>query len=106
MGRGMARAQPRPRTRMKRALNPKQLIIGKEWPGPRPCDGSFTTVSWTGQEACPTLNLHYETVSYPWLREDILGLGGIRFDLFPELIDEDAQIFGLFAIIGAPDGLQ
>ena len=30
----------------------------------------------------------------------------IRLDFFSQLIDEDAQIFGFVAVVGAPDGLQ
>ncbi len=47
-----------------------------------------------------------EAVADPWLGEDEFGLGGVGFEFFAELVDDDAEIFGFFAVVGAPDGLQ
>ena len=47
-----------------------------------------------------------EAITDPWLCEDVARFGGIGFDLLAKLADEDAQVFGLFDVIAAPDGAQ
>ena len=47
-----------------------------------------------------------ELIADPGDGDDVLRLGGSRLDFLTELIDEDAEVFGLVAVIGAPDGLQ
>ena len=37
---------------------------------------------------------------------NVAGVPRVRLDFLSQLIDEDAQIFGLLAVIGAPDRLQ
>src|ERR1700733_11717697 len=46
-----------------------------------------------------------EAVADPGFGEDVFGLGGVGFDFFAELVDHDAEVFGFFAVVGAPDGL-
>ena len=47
-----------------------------------------------------------EAVTDPGFGEDEFGLGGVGFDFFSELVDDDAEVFGFFAVVGAPDGLE
>src|SRR4051812_14590808 len=47
-----------------------------------------------------------ETVADPRLGEDVLGLRRVGLDLLAQLIDEDAEVLGLVAVIGAPLRLQ
>ncbi len=54
----------------------------------------------------PASHIRHELIAYPRLRQNIPGLAGIGLDLFPHLIDEDAQVLGLVAVVGAPHGLQ
>src|SRR5579864_6896065 len=35
-----------------------------------------------------------ESIAYPWLGQHIAGLGRVRLDFLPKLIDEHSQIFG------------
>jgi DNA-binding winged helix-turn-helix (wHTH) protein len=37
---------------------------------------------------------------------DVLRVGRIRFNLFPQLVDEHAQVFRFIAIVRSPNGLQ
>src|ERR1039458_1345816 len=55
---------------------------------------------------CLVTDLSREAVAYPGLREDILGLPRTGLDLLAQLVDEDAQVFGLVAVVRAPHGLQ
>ena len=43
-----------------------------------------------------------EAVADPGFGEDELGFGGVGFELFAELVDHDAEVFGLFAVVGPP----
>src|ERR1700691_134282 len=47
-----------------------------------------------------------EAIADPRLGVNIAGMLGVWLYFFPELIDEHAQIFGFFAIVRSPDGLQ
>ena len=47
-----------------------------------------------------------EAVADPGFGEDVFGLGGVGFEFFAELVDDDTEVFGFFAVVGAPDGLQ
>ena len=33
-------------------------------------------------------------------------MAGIGLDFFSQLVDENAQVFGFFPVVGSPDGLQ
>jgi hypothetical protein len=44
-----------------------------------------------------------KSVAHPGFGQDVAGLGGVGFDLFAQLADEDAQVFGLFGVITAPN---
>src|ERR1700722_1061620 len=48
----------------------------------------------------------FETVADPGFGVNVLRVLRIGLDLLPQLVDEDAQVFGFVAIIGAPHGLQ
>src|SRR5438093_4738908 len=45
-------------------------------------------------------------VAEPGLRQDVLWLGRIGFDLFSKVGDEDTQVVGLIAIVRAPYRLE
>ena len=47
-----------------------------------------------------------EPIAYPWFRQDVFRLGGIRLDLLAQLVNKNPQILGLIAVIGSPHGLQ
>ena len=47
-----------------------------------------------------------EVVAHPGFGENIFRLGRVGFDLFAELVDDNAEVFGFFAVVGTPDGLQ
>ena len=47
-----------------------------------------------------------EAVANPGFGEDVFWLGGVGFEFFAELVDYDAEIFGFFAVVGAPDSLE
>src|SRR6185295_5820086 len=44
-----------------------------------------------------------KAISDPWFRENITRLGWIGLDLFPQVANKDAQIFGLFHRVSTPD---
>ena len=44
-----------------------------------------------------------KSVPYPWFGQNVARFGWIGFDLFAQLADEHAQVFGLFRVIAAPD---
>src|SRR5262245_65647194 len=46
---------------------------------------------------------HIKAITDPRFGEDVARFGGIRLDLLAQLTDEDAQVFGLFDVIAAPD---
>lgn len=48
----------------------------------------------------------HKAVAHPGFRQEVLRFGGISLQLFPQVIDEDAEVFHLVAIVGSPDGLQ
>ena len=43
-----------------------------------------------------------EAVADPGFGEDVAGRGGVRFDLFAQVADEDAQVLVLFDVVAAP----
>lgn len=43
-----------------------------------------------------------ESVTGPWLSEDITGFSGVDFDLFAQMSEENFEVFGLLDIIAAP----
>src|ERR1017187_3189579 len=47
-----------------------------------------------------------KAVPHPRLRRDEPRRLGIPFDLLPQILDEDAQVIHLVAIVRAPDRLQ
>ena len=47
-----------------------------------------------------------EAVADPRFGEDVFGFGGIGFEFFAELVDDDAEVFGFFAVVWAPNGLE
>ena len=47
-----------------------------------------------------------EAISDPRFGVDVARVARVGLDFFSQLIDEHAQIFGFFAVIRAPDGLQ
>src|SRR5262249_726682 len=47
-----------------------------------------------------------EAVAHPRFRLDVLGMLWIRFNLFSQIFDHDAQIVDLIAIIWPPHGLK
>jgi len=47
-----------------------------------------------------------EAVTEPRFGQDVLRLGGIRFDLLSKVRDENAEIVALISVIRAPNGLQ
>src|SRR5262249_26333460 len=46
---------------------------------------------------------HIKAITDPRFGENVTRFGGIRLDLLAQLTDEDAQVFGLFDVIAAPD---
>lgn len=44
-----------------------------------------------------------KSISDPWFGANMFRLRRVLFDLFAELADEDAKVFGLFGKIAAPD---
>src|SRR5690348_2032232 len=49
---------------------------------------------------------HMEPVPNPGFRQEIFRIGWVLLDFLTQLIDENAQVFDLFPIIGSPHGLQ
>src|SRR5689334_7166115 len=47
-----------------------------------------------------------EAVTDPGLGADVAGLGGVFLDLFSKLADKNAEVFGLFGVVTAPNGRQ
>src|SRR5580698_3143826 len=47
-----------------------------------------------------------ETVSEPWLSEDVAGLGRIRLNLLSKLVDHDVKILDFVSVFWSPNGLQ
>src|SRR5215472_15077504 len=47
-----------------------------------------------------------EPVSHPRLSHDVAGVSGVLFDFLPELVYYNAQVFGFFGVVRAPNGLQ
>src|SRR5262245_50011103 len=47
-----------------------------------------------------------QAVSDPRLGEQMDRLGGVRLDFFSKLVDEDAKVVDLIAVVGPPDRLQ
>src|ERR1035441_3726125 len=60
---------------------------------------------WQPRSKSATI-LPREAVAYPGLGEDVFRLGGVGLDLFAQLVDEDAQVLGLVAVVRTPHGLQ
>src|SRR5690348_17850908 len=50
--------------------------------------------------------LRLEPITDPRFGQDMFRMGGVGLDLLTNLIDEDAQVLGLIAVIGTPHGLQ
>src|ERR1700722_12311721 len=47
-----------------------------------------------------------EAVADPGFGEDVFGLGGVGFQFFAKLVNDYAEVFGFFAVVRSPDGLQ
>src|SRR4051812_10827841 len=47
-----------------------------------------------------------EAVADPGFRQNVFRFGGVGLDFLAELVDEDAKVLGLVAIVRPPDGLQ
>src|SRR5205085_11760106 len=77
---------------------------------------SRTKISSTvaGADSLMTLSSHWrscascagwvEAITDPRLCQNVLRSGRIRLDLFAQLADEDAQVFGLLDVVAARDG--
>ncbi len=46
-----------------------------------------------------------EPVADAWLGDDVAWPAGVRLDLAPKLVDEDAQVVRLGLVLGTPDGM-
>src|ERR1700683_5844371 len=69
------------------------------------CGASFLAFCLASSLALGLMG-HVELLSEARLSQDITRLGGFRFDLLAELIDEHAQIDDLVTIVLAPHRLQ
>src|ERR1700736_2960764 len=55
---------------------------------------------------CCVWTVWLEAIADPGLGQNIFRVGGIRFDLLAQLVDDHTEVFGLFAVVGAPDRLE